>query len=430
MSDEHDSWLQNAFGLDVGGAAQRLKDEAVSMAAQVQSGAAQVVQGVQEAAEGLIDGAIGAVTGAAKKVAGLAGGGGGGAPSSKGGGDTGGAGSFPLRGSVGRGGQNAAGDVRAVQRALGIGADGQCGQQTITAIEAFQRNQGLPKADGRVDPGGATERALSGGGGGAASSGSGAGGAPSVANDLGGAVAGQPALAEDEIPFIPGETALDVDDDAPEQDGGGTTPGPAGATGTISVRAKGDGSFIVTGSGFSRPDLAIRVVDDFLGERFFNVRAKDGKFSFATPPICVGAGPIHFSVLAGTHPAVSDLVSNFAHSTCSGPSKAEDKDKKEDKDEKEEPEDPDRKGELIATGVRTTYSIKVSYFIQDATTGKMLVNGEKFGPREVISFECESTGAPDTGRIVYTRDSTDAGNDRIDARVVLVSRDTITDLQV
>jgi len=68
-----------------------------------------------------------------------------------------------LGGSVGRGGKNASGDVRAVQTALGLGADGQCGPQTIASIEAFQRSIGQAKPDGRVDAGGGTEKALASG---------------------------------------------------------------------------------------------------------------------------------------------------------------------------------------------------------------------------------------------------------------------------
>jgi peptidoglycan hydrolase-like protein with peptidoglycan-binding domain len=71
-------------------------------------------------------------------------------------------GSFPLGGSVGRKGKNAPGDVGAVQRALGIASDGECGPKTIAAIEAYQRKLGAAKPDGRVDAGGATERALAG----------------------------------------------------------------------------------------------------------------------------------------------------------------------------------------------------------------------------------------------------------------------------
>ncbi len=167
MSDEHDSWFKDAFDFDVGGAVQAIKDQASAVATQAESVVTQVVQGVQGAAEGMVDAAVGVVTGVAKTVAGATGlgdaGDGSGGSSSAGATDDAGSGSFPLRGSVGRGGKNQSGDVKAVQAALGIAADGQCGGQTIAAIEAFQRDQGLPRADGRVDPGGATEKALSGG---------------------------------------------------------------------------------------------------------------------------------------------------------------------------------------------------------------------------------------------------------------------------
>ena len=162
MSDEHDSWFKAAFGVDLGQVVQRIGDEGSAVAGQVASTVTQVVQGVQGAVEGAIDDVTGAATGIVKKVAGAVSPSGGGGGGSSGGG---GRGSFPLGGSVGRGGKNASNDVRAVQTALGITADGQCGGQTIAAIEAYQRNMGQSKPDGRVDAGGATERALAGGGG-------------------------------------------------------------------------------------------------------------------------------------------------------------------------------------------------------------------------------------------------------------------------
>ena len=160
MSDEHDSWFKDAFGVDLGQSVQNLKDEASAAVGQAASTVTQVVKGVQGAVEGALDEVTGAVTGVVKKVAGAV------LPSDAGGAggeSAGGTGSFPLGGSVGRGGKNAANDVRAVQTALGITADGQCGGQTIAAIEAFQKNMGQSKPDGRVDAGGATEHALSGG---------------------------------------------------------------------------------------------------------------------------------------------------------------------------------------------------------------------------------------------------------------------------
>jgi hypothetical protein len=159
MSDEHDSWFKSAFGVDLGQAVQGIEDAGSAVAGQVASTVTQVVQGVQGAVTGAIDDVTGAATAAVKKVAGAVPPSGGGGAGSAGGGT----GSFPLGGSVGRGGRNAAGDVRAVQTALGIAADGQCGGQTIAAIEAFQRSLGQARADGRIDANGPTERALASG---------------------------------------------------------------------------------------------------------------------------------------------------------------------------------------------------------------------------------------------------------------------------
>jgi len=159
MSDEHDSWFKDAFGVDLDQSLNRIKDEASAVIDDAKNKVTQVVQGVQGAVEGAVDGVTSAAAGVVKKVAGAV------APSGspsagQGGGSGGGPGTFPLGGSVGRGGNNAPNDVRAVQAALGIGVDGQCGGQTIAAIETFQRNMGQSKADGRVDVGGGTERAL------------------------------------------------------------------------------------------------------------------------------------------------------------------------------------------------------------------------------------------------------------------------------
>lgn len=123
MPEEQDSWFKAAFGVDLVSAAGNLKDEAVTAVGKVRDA-------VVTAATA---GAAAATTGA-----------------------------FPLGGSVGRKGKNAAGDVRAVQKALGLAADGDCGPKTIAAIEAYQRKLGAAKPDGRVDAGGATERGLAG----------------------------------------------------------------------------------------------------------------------------------------------------------------------------------------------------------------------------------------------------------------------------
>jgi len=124
MPEEHDSWFKAAFGVDLGAAAGKLKDQAMT-----------AVDDVKNAVAKAGTAAAGAVTG-----------------------------SFPLGGSVGRKGRNAASDIRAVQQALGLPADGVCGPKTIAAIEAYQRKMGAAKPDGRVDAGGATERSLAAGG--------------------------------------------------------------------------------------------------------------------------------------------------------------------------------------------------------------------------------------------------------------------------
>ncbi len=168
MSDEHDSWFKDAFGVDLGGAAKKIQDEVTSTATAVVTTVSAAVQSIPGTVEAGLGGIGGAISGAAKKVVAAAGGvpgSGSGGGAGGGGAADGGIGSFPLGSSVGRGGKNAANDVRAVQGALGISADGQCGGQTIAAIEAFQKKMGQAKPDGRVDAGGATERAMAGGGG-------------------------------------------------------------------------------------------------------------------------------------------------------------------------------------------------------------------------------------------------------------------------
>jgi len=170
MSDEHDSWFQDVFGVNLGGAAKRIEDEARAAAKRIEEEAraakaqvTNIVQTVQKKVDGAIDDVVSGVSGVVKKateVAGGAGGAGAPKPAARSGGGTG---KFPLSGSVGNGGQNDPNDVKAVQQALGIAVDGQCGGGTIKAIEEFQRSIGQSNPDGRVDAGGATERALAGG---------------------------------------------------------------------------------------------------------------------------------------------------------------------------------------------------------------------------------------------------------------------------
>jgi hypothetical protein len=162
MSEEGDSWLQNALGVDVSQALQAVKDEASTAISQGVDTVADVVKDARGAIDGAIDSATDAATDALKKAARAVGSSDTPGAASASGGE-GGTGSFPLAGSVGRGGKNAPNDVRAVQSALGLAADGDCGHQTIAAIEAFQRGKmGVAKPDGCIDPGGDTERAIAG----------------------------------------------------------------------------------------------------------------------------------------------------------------------------------------------------------------------------------------------------------------------------
>jgi len=82
-------------------------------------------------------------------------------------------GSIRISGSVGRGGKNLRSDVLAVQQLINdhlpiplrpLKVDGNCGALTIGAIQEIQRrNLHMNPPDGKVDPGGATFRFLTGG---------------------------------------------------------------------------------------------------------------------------------------------------------------------------------------------------------------------------------------------------------------------------
>ncbi len=74
---------------------------------------------------------------------------------------------YEISGSVGAGGRNSPEDVEAVQTQLNrrgarIDVDGRMGPKTIEAIRAFQRSLGFARADGLVEPGKTTDRALRG----------------------------------------------------------------------------------------------------------------------------------------------------------------------------------------------------------------------------------------------------------------------------
>jgi hypothetical protein len=71
MSDEQDSFMLNAFGVDLGRAAQAVVDDPEAAVDRVANTADQAVQGVQGAAEDGIDGLPGPVAGGMKTVAGV-----------------------------------------------------------------------------------------------------------------------------------------------------------------------------------------------------------------------------------------------------------------------------------------------------------------------------------------------------------------------
>lgn len=100
--------------------------------------------------------------------------------------------------------------------------------------------------------------------------------------------------------------------------GGGTPIVPP----FISVKSNGDGSFVVSGSGFKpNAPISIRVADPALNNLFFtDTSTPDGKLAgFPTGKICrVAGGQITFSAQDGridpsNHQAV---VSNFVTTTC------------------------------------------------------------------------------------------------------------------
>jgi hypothetical protein len=154
MADEHDSWFE-PFGFDP---AQFAKD--------TYSKAEAAVTGVIDNARAAVDNAVNTVVETVTTAVPALAPDSAPAPNSAPNGKKGGGTVSTLGGSVGAGGANDPDDVKAVQRALGIADDGQCGGGTIAAIKAFQQSIGLANPDGRVDPGGRTAKALAGGGGG------------------------------------------------------------------------------------------------------------------------------------------------------------------------------------------------------------------------------------------------------------------------
>jgi hypothetical protein len=99
-------------------------------------------------------------------------------------------------------------------------------------------------------------------------------------------------------------------------------PPPPPVPPAISVAAKGDGSFTVTGSGFvPNATVTIRIVDDALVTVNFDQSADaQGNLSFPTGKICQRAGDLHFSAHDGrtdpNDPMRGPLWSNTVTSSC------------------------------------------------------------------------------------------------------------------
>jgi hypothetical protein len=151
LFDDSDSWLAG-IGVDVQGIIGSVQQTASAVMEDVKSAGA----AAWEQAQGAVSTAAAAVTGGAPAAK----------PAAKPSAPTGKPSTVStLKGSVGQGGTNNPEDVKAVQAALNIAVDGQCGGGTIGAIKAFQKSIGQANPDGRIDPGGATARALAGRGG-------------------------------------------------------------------------------------------------------------------------------------------------------------------------------------------------------------------------------------------------------------------------
>ena len=147
MSDAQDSWFGDAFGVDLGEAADKLKEGASAALGQVTGIVSSAVQTVESAVEG-VSSAAGGVEILNRAPACLA-------PQAVGQARSRSVGPWVAT-------QRTRRTTCAIQAVLGLSADGQCGPQTIGAIEGFQRKLGQAKPDGRVDAGGATERAMAG----------------------------------------------------------------------------------------------------------------------------------------------------------------------------------------------------------------------------------------------------------------------------
>jgi len=155
---------------------------------------------------------------------------------------------FEISASVGYGGKNKPADVEAVQTALnrrvnaGLVVDGKCGGKTIAAIKKFQGTLGGFKADGLIEPGRATAKALAGG---SYSKGGGGGGGQGYSKGGGGSSGGG-AYAKD------GSGGYAKGKGQPERGGGSYSKGGGGGGGSAGggyAKRKGPGAAAPGGVG-------------------------------------------------------------------------------------------------------------------------------------------------------------------------------------
>ena len=167
MSDEHDSWFKDAFGLDVGEAVGKIKDEASAMVEDAKNKGGQVVQGIKKAVEGGVDGVVSGIAGTVAKAA--SGAGAAVAGAAKKAAEAAAAVLALLRArfrSTGRSAVVARTHLRTCLRCKARLASPPMAIAVLRPLapsKRFSGSWGSPRPDGRVDAGGATERALRGG---------------------------------------------------------------------------------------------------------------------------------------------------------------------------------------------------------------------------------------------------------------------------
>jgi hypothetical protein len=109
----------------------------------------------------------------------------------------------------------------------------------------------------------------------------------------------------------------------------------------ISVSTKGDGSFVITGSGFvTNTTVHIRVVDDALTTLWFDTGSDgQGKINFPVSGICKLPGNLHFSANDG-RPDPSDLTGTLWSNTVTASCPNQPADPGDDPDDPDPPDNP------------------------------------------------------------------------------------------